>query len=107
MNDKGRMNRSEFIARIAKNKDMSVSDVEKAYNMIIDEIISVVKEGYRLNLMGFGSYYKQLHKGQPVQFKQDDDRMPDYEVFKFSASNTLNQSLRKKGECVVNVVQEE
>ena len=93
--EKGRMNKRAFLDTLAEKNGLSVQQVEQAYDMIIGGIVDVVRDGYRLNLMGFGSYYKQWHKGQPVQFHSTAKRRPDYEVFKFSASNTLNRSLRR------------
>lgn len=93
--EKGRMNKRAFIDTLAEKNGLSVEQVERAYELIIGGIVDVVCDGYRLNLMGFGSYYKQKHKGQPVQFHTTAKRMPDYEVFKFRASNTLNRSLRR------------
>lgn len=89
------MNKRAFLETLADRHGLPIEQVEQAYDMIIGGIVDVVCDGYRLNLMGFGSYYKQKHKGQPVQFHTTVKRLPDYEVFKFSASNTLNRSLRR------------
>lgn len=90
-----KMNRSGLISHIAENNNVSFSEAEFMYNAVIESICQVVSSGVRLSLQGFGSFYKQLHKGQPIRFSATQSVAPDYFVFKFSASSALNQSLRQ------------
>lgn len=90
---KGKMSKKEFLRKVAKDNDMTVSGLTAAYDAIIDGIKDVVSNGQSLSLTGFGVFYLHKHKGHPVQFEGRED-VPDYVVFKFSASDVLNRKFR-------------
>ena len=92
-----KMNRSGLISYIAETKDIPFEEAEYMYNTVVDSICSVVASGVRLSLQGFGAFYLQLHKGQPVRFSSTQSVAKDYYVFKFSASSVLNQWFRQVG----------
>lgn len=91
---KKKISKKQFLSRAAKANDISIKDITKVYDAIVDEIEKVVSDGYSLSLTGFGVFYLYKHKGHPVQFKGQ-KAVPDYVVFKFSASDVLNKRLRK------------
>ena len=93
-NSEGKVNREEFLSRVAKRTGHTVGDVSAVYSGIISEIEDVAKSGGRLSLTGFGLIYVQTHKGHPVQFGSDANKVSDYTVFKFSASKVFNKKLR-------------
>lgn len=98
MTDKGnKVNREEFLSRVAKRTGHTVVDVSDVYDGIVSEIADIAKTGSKLSLTGFGLFYVQLHKGHPVQFGGNGRKVSDYAVFKFSASNVFNKKLR--GDC--------
>lgn len=98
-----KLSKREFIAFMAEQNKTTLKAAARAYDMVIESIQSAVAAGNELCLMGFGRFYLQTHKGHPVRFKDDPDggasdserEVPDYMVFKFSASNALNQRIRK------------
>ena len=101
-----KMNKREFIAHMAEMNGVSEKQATDAYTMVMNSIQDAVASGVRLSLMGFGTFYLQTHKGHPVQFEGDTgtDRVHDYEVFKFSASNALNKRIRDRRAVVSTVI---
>lgn len=109
MNKPNKVNKDEFLERVTlrlqrelpaeeagqRGRLFSVPDV---YEAMIAETKAIVQAGDRLSLTGFGSYYAQTHKGHPVQFGSQTEKVGDYRVFKFSASNVLNRELRQDTE---------
>lgn len=89
------MSKKNFLAAVARDSNISVENVTKAYDAIVDGIHDQLAAGNRVSLTGFGSFYLQKHKGHPVQF---DGRavIQDYIVMKFSASDALNKRFRKE-----------
>lgn len=92
-----KMNRSGLIAYIAEANDVSFSEAEFMYSAVINAIRDVVFSGVRLSLQGFGAFYLQVHKGQPVRFSETKSVAQDYFQFKFSASKVLKKSLPQAG----------
>ncbi len=93
-NETLKMNKRGLIGYIAKRNGISVEDAANSYSMVMSAIRDAVTQGVKLSLSGFGTFYRQSHKGQPVQFCENGGSVGDYLVFKFSASKTLNQYLR-------------
>lgn len=97
-----RVNRSEFVTRVAARANVNVKLATEVYDAVIEEIIQVVGEGKKLTLTGFGKFYPQLHKGHPVQRVNEDGRLEgtstpalvdDYAVLKFSATRAVNRRI--------------
>lgn len=100
-----KVNKEQLIACVADelrdNKvmcDLSerarVNLVHQVLDATLDTIVKDVKDGKRVSLTGFGSFYSQIHRGHPVQFGTKTERVPDYPVFKFAVSNVLNKDFR-------------
>jgi nucleoid DNA-binding protein len=94
MNDKARVTKKQFLADVAQEVDMPVDVVTKVFNACVDRTKNIVADGSTLTITGFGSFYLQRHKGHPVQFEGHGE-VPDYVVFKFSASDVLNRRFRE------------
>lgn len=95
MNNTDKINKDEFIARAAERCDVSVSNLNRAYDAFVETAAEVAKDGKTLALTGFGKFYVQRHKGHPVQFGDRAGEVDPYVVYKFSASNVFNNELRK------------
>lgn len=91
-----KINRKEYLERVAVRSGCSIDVVSHVYGAMISEIENIMKEHDRLLLTGFGSFYVHRHKGHPVQFGQKVNLVCDYPVAKFSASNVLNKKLREE-----------
>lgn len=87
--------KTAFLNKVATTSGLDISTVTRVYTAMINEIQNTVCEGTSLSLTGFGTFYLQKHKGHPVQFEGKSTRVPDYWVFKFSASDVLNTRIRQ------------
>lgn len=95
-----RVNRSEILANVAERTGFALSDVKSVYDALLDEVIDKSVEGNTVVLNGFGTFYVQSHKGHPIRFESFRHKgvLEDYLVFKFSASHSMNDKLRKLAE---------
>lgn len=89
--DTRRINKREFISRVAQRSGLSVKAVTAVYGAIIDELMEAVSCGETVVLTGFGRFYRQAHKGHKVRFGKKD--VDDYSVLKFSAARGMNRAL--------------
>lgn len=93
--DRGRVSKREFISRVSKRSGLPVKTVSVVYEAIIEELVLIVTAGHRVMLTGFGTFYRQSHKGHRVQFAEGKSNpvIDDYSVFKFSATRDVNRRL--------------
>lgn len=92
--NKEKMNRSEFLARVAKRTGYSRRMIVEVYDAMVDEFVAAMRDKKQLLLTGFGTYFVQQHKGHPVQFSGGNEMVEDYDVLKFSPSNILKRRVR-------------
>jgi len=50
------MNKTELVAAIAENADMSKKDVEKALKSFVDVVEEELKKGEKVQVVGFGTF---------------------------------------------------
>lgn len=50
------MNKTELIAAVAENAELSKKDAEKAVNAVISSITSAMTEGEKVQIVGFGTF---------------------------------------------------
>lgn len=50
------MNKTEFIAAVAENADISKKDAEKAIKAFADVVTEELKKGEKIQLVGFGTF---------------------------------------------------
>lgn len=94
MSDK-KINKEAFLASVAEEIDVPYGTVKKVAHGLYMKLEELVFSGQKLSLKGFGTFYKQYHKGHPVQFGKKGEEVAPYPIFKFSASHLLNQRIRK------------
>lgn len=100
--DEKSLSKRKFIGIMAQRYNIKTKEAAAAYDMMTETLLDVVEQGYDVCFMGFGRFYLQTHKGHPVRFKDEegvsnpDTEVEDYIVFKFSASNALNQHIRER-----------
>lgn len=90
-----KMNRTDFIAYLAMQNDLSHEDAEKLiYDAFVKGVITALEDGNYIALAGFGNFYVQEHKGHPVQFTDDKSEIENYYVLKFSAGQKVKKHFR-------------
>lgn len=92
---KNKISKKHFLAAVAHDSGMSIENIIKAYDAIVNGLHDQLASGNTVSLTGFGSFYLQKHKGHPVQF-EGRAVIHDYIVMKFSASDVLNKHFRKE-----------
>ena len=50
------MNKTEFVREIAKRAELSNKQAEAAYQAVVETIVDALKEGEKIQLVGFGSF---------------------------------------------------
>jgi DNA-binding protein HU-beta len=50
------MNKTEFVREVAKRAELSNKQAEAAYEAMIATIVDTLKDGEKIQLVGFGSY---------------------------------------------------
>lgn len=50
------MNKSELIAAVAKDTDVSKKDAEAAVNAVVNNITKALKKGDKVQIVGFGTF---------------------------------------------------
>lgn len=93
---KQKVNKNEFIERIAKDNNMDVDTVRTVYEAIVNELVDIVCKDQSLSLTGFGTFALHDHKGHPVQFGARVESVDDYKILKFAASDVLMSRIRSK-----------
>ena len=91
---KTRVNKNEFLERIATRTGRGLADVHAMYDEFVGELQSIVCNGQDLSLTGFGTFSLRKHKGHPVQFEAACNTVEDYVVLKFTASDVLMSKIR-------------
>lgn len=68
------MNKGNLIAAVAEKGGLSKKDAEKSVNAILDVISEALKEGEKVQLIGFGSFETKVRaarKGRNPQTKEE------------------------------------
>lgn len=50
------MNKTQLVAAVAENAGISKKDAEKALNAVVDAVIAELKDGGKVQLVGFGTF---------------------------------------------------
>ena len=83
------MNRTEFVAAIAENAEISKKDAEKAVKAFIDVVAEELKKGEKVQLVGFGTFEvseraaregRNPHTGETMMIKAS--KAPKFEAGK-------------------------
>lgn len=96
-----KMNQTEFVEYLMATHDLSREEAKRMYQYVIQDIIRLVSGGTILSLNDFGTFELKIHKGHPIQFQKERMMIPDYPVFKFTASNALNKQIRSAVNCLI------
>lgn len=91
-----KMNKRDFIGYVAKKHGITRAQAEDMYETITGDIAELVSNGTKLSLMGFGVFELKHHKGHPIRFRDGVTAVEGYDVFRFTASNALNRTMRAR-----------
>ena len=90
------MNKSELIAKIAENAELSKKDAEKALNAFVDSVTDALKAGDKVVLVGFGSFetkQRAARKGKNPQTGAEID-IPATTVPSFKVGKALKDAVK-------------
>ena len=89
------MNKSELVARIAKDTNMSKSAAEKVANSFMSNVTGALKKGQSVTLVGFGTWSVAKRKARNGRNPQTGApiRIPAKKVPRFSPGKGLRESV--------------
>lgn len=90
------MNKTEFINAVAEKSGLSKVDAKKAVEAFVETVSSVLKEGGKVALLGFGSFSvaeKSARKGVNPKTKQPIE-IPARKSVKFKAGAELTEIIK-------------
>lgn len=91
------MNKTELIAAIAAEAELSKKDAEKALNAFVGTVEGALKKGDKVQLIGFGSFEvreRAARKGRNPQTKAE-ITIPASKVPVFKAGKAFKDSIAK------------
>ncbi|MDI6604062.1 MAG: HU family DNA-binding protein [Thermoanaerobacteraceae bacterium] len=68
------MNKADLITKMAEKSDLTKKDTEKALNAFVDSVQEALKQGERIQLVGFGTFEvreRAERKGRNPQTKEE------------------------------------
>ena len=93
---KNKVNKNEFFERVARKNNMDPGLVRTVFDAMTDEMTNILCDDQNLSLTGFGMFALKPHKGHHVQFEAKTDKVDDYVVLRFTASDVLMSKIRDK-----------
>ena len=91
------MNKTELVAAVAAKAELSKKDAEQAVNSLFDVITETLKQGDKVQLVGFGSFEvreRAARKGRNPQTKQE-STIPASKLPVFKAGKALKDTISK------------
>lgn len=90
------MNKTELVARVAEDTDMSKTDAAEAVDATFNAIVSALKAGDEVRVIGFGNFVvthrPAAMRRNPATGKQM--QIPATMVPKFKAGKTLKEAVK-------------
>lgn len=89
------MNKTELVAKVATNSGMTKKDVEKVMNAFFSAVEETLKEGEKIQLIGFGTFEvreRQARKGRNPQTGVEID-IPAGKIPAFKAGKALKDAV--------------
>ncbi|MEW6447833.1 MAG: HU family DNA-binding protein [Bacillota bacterium] len=91
------MNKSELVASVAEKADLTKKDAERAITAVFDSISTALKNGDKVQLVGFGTFevrQRAARKGRNPQTKAEIE-IPAARVPVFKAGKSLKEIVAK------------
>ena len=91
------MNRTEFVAAIAENAEISKKDAEKAVKAFIDVVAEELKKGEKVQLVGFGTFEVSERAAREGRNPQTGEAMKisACKALKFKAGKALKDAVNE------------
>ena len=92
------MNKAELIAAVAAKTGATKKSAEEALNAFVDVVTEALKDGDKVQLVGFGSFEvikRAARKGRNPQTKEE-IKIPASKAPKFKAGKALKDVVNKK-----------
>ena len=92
------MNKAELIAAVANKTGLNKKDSEKAVNAALDSITATLKEGSKVQLVGFGVFdvkERGVRMGRNPKTKEEIE-IPATRVPQFKAGKALKEAIAEK-----------
>lgn len=90
------MNKAELIKGVAEKSGVSRKDTEKVVNALFGTVSDALKDGQKVQVIGFGTFYTRMLKERqgynPVKGKSID--LPAVKIPAFKAGKTLKEGVR-------------
>ena len=92
------MNKTELVAAMAKETNLSKKDVEAVLKSFTDVVASELKKGGKIQLVGFGTFEVRERKARKAKNPQtkEDITIPETKVPAFKAGKGLKEVVAKK-----------
>jgi DNA-binding protein HU-beta len=89
------LNKTELVAQVAEQVEMSKKDVEKLVNVLFGTIEETLREGEKVQLVGFGTFEVRDRKARKGRNPQtgDEIEIPATRVPAFKAGKTLKDAV--------------
>jgi DNA-binding protein HU-beta len=69
------MNKGELVTFMADHSNLSKTDAEKALNLVVETIITALKKGKGINLVGVGSFQVQKREAREGRNPKTGEKM--------------------------------
>jgi len=91
------VNKSELVASVAERADLTKKDAERAISAVFDSISTALKNGEKVQLIGFGTFEvreRAARKGRNPQTRAEIE-IPAARVPVFKAGKALKETVAK------------
>lgn len=90
------MNKSDLVAQVAEKSSLKKSDAEKAVNAILESISEALKNGEKVQLIGFGTFETRQRSERTGRNPQTgaEIKIPASKVAAFKPGNSLKDMLK-------------
>jgi len=91
------MNKAQLIDAIAKKANLTKADAKKALDAFVDTTTDTLKKGYKIALVGFGTFgvtKRAARKGRNPQKPNEVINIPAKNVVKFSVGSELKNAVK-------------
>ena len=92
------MNKADLVANVAKQTKLTKKDAEAAVNAVIESIEDALKEGDKVQLIGFGTFEVRARKerqGRNPRNPGEVIKIPESKAPVFKAGKSLKEAVNK------------